>query len=256
MLLSSSSIKGDLIKLREELKICYQKLADEQLVEWRLGFAQHLKSFLDHATGQLDTVLAQLHTTTKLFQRTLEILGEVVYPDNRTLEGEDQSALFLNTIAKVVSTLSSTKRDVEKNPLLLSDLKSPREEDDAGGGRRRSGLFASKSGRLSSSGLETPPPPPPPKRSVSESTPSPEPSPSSRGAMSPSPTLNSIVESSRALAPSPELSPEMASSPPTAPQPCSATDAANAKPTPAIKEKTKTDKATRPSRSKARIATL
>jgi hypothetical protein len=252
------SPQSEIFKLREELKICSQQLVDEQLVEWQISFAQHLKLFLDRTTPQLETLLSELHNTTELFQRTLEIFGEAVYPDNKTLEGEDMSALFLTTIAKVVSCLSNSKRDIEKNPLLYSDSKSSQGEDTtgsgSGGGRRRPSLLHSKSGRLSSSGPETPPPPPPPKRSVSENTLSVEHSPSPRGAMSPSPPLDSVAEGSHAFVPSPQVSLSSVLEPEPTAGPVDAIEAKIVPPAP--KEKATTEKSTRPTRSKARIATL
>jgi hypothetical protein len=235
--------------LREEYKICCQKLEDEQFLEWNLSLSNHLDLFLKTSTKQLDNLLLQLHQTTELIQNTFTIFGETIYPDHKTLEGEDMSVVFLGTVAKVVTLLANAKKDIERNT-LSGDFKSPRddEEGNTNGGRRRWSVTHTKSSRSIDQTLDNSPPPPPPPPKLQETI-----SATSEfnfmTRSSPSPVLENLSSSS-------VVSPQSNSSPSSTPVPGDPSEANDTKSTKSFKDKSKGEKSNRSSRSKARIATL
>lgn len=232
--LISQTFKNEVVKLREELKICNQQIEDEHMIEWNIALKNHLDAFLQNSACHLDNLQRQLNVVVTVFQRTLIVYGETLYPDHKTLEGEDANILFLGTINKIVTALLNTKKEVEKSP--LHDVISPR-VDDGNTARRRWSMSTSKSKAELLTDIDPTPPPPPPKKSTSTpSTPQdPVNSPSKENVdqMSPLCSVDSKIVSN-----SIPVDPVMLDSSKT------------------TQEKPKSEKSTRTSRSKARIATL
>jgi hypothetical protein len=244
--------------LREEQKICCQKLQDEQFLEWNLSLSNHLKSFLNSVTGQENDLLFQLQQTTELIQRTFKIFGETIYPNHKTLEGRDMSVIFLGTVSKVVSLLLETKKEIDQNT-LWGDIRSPREDEEGNhgnGGRRRWSMTHTKSSRSIDQTFENtpppPPPPPPPKLQEPFSTSSESEHVESMTMSTPSPVQLEIPSSN----PPPLVEGSDSSSYASTPTLSDPSETTDTKSTKSSKDKTKGEKSSRSSRSKARIATL
>lgn len=231
--------------MKEEYKICCQKIADGQRFEWNLPLSDHLQQFLKTSTSQLNDLLLQLQNTSKLIEKAFTIFGETIYPDHKTLDGQDMSVIFLGTVTKVVALLANTKKDLERS----GDFGSPRNDDEGShtnGGKRRWSVSHTKSSRSIDHACESAPPPPPPP-----------PPPKVQETISPTSELESMTmpaHSPENMTSSIALSTKSNSSPSPTPLPSEPSETTDS--TKPSKEKTKGEKSNRPARSKARIATL
>lgn len=181
------------MKVKEEYEICRQKNHDELITDYNSSLLKKIESFLETSPKLFDELKFQLNQTKISFQNTLQIFGEILTADGKTIEGNEISLIFLTTLNKVISSLTQTRKDIEKNIQLSNEIRlvsssysssSLLTSTDENGTPRR---------RWNSNSPATtviPPPPPPPSRDRSTRSPT-----------SPNDSIQSIqsVESSESI---------------------------------------------------------
>lgn len=139
------------MKVKEEYELCRKKSNDEKINEYNQSLFKRLELFMEISPKLMNQLQLQLDQTKNSFQTVLQIFGETLTVDGKTIEGNEVSIIFMNTLTKIISSLIQTKKDIEKNTQLSNEIKfSLQSKDDP-----------NLTPTSRSNNITTPPPPPP-----------------------------------------------------------------------------------------------
>lgn len=111
------------MKVKEEYEICRKKSNDEKINEYNQSLFKRLELFMEISPKLMNQLQLQLDQTKNSFQTVLQIFGETLTVDGKTIEGNEINIIFMNTLTKIISSLIQTKKDIEKNTQLSNEIK-------------------------------------------------------------------------------------------------------------------------------------